>query len=223
MVETKIFIFNPFYENTYILYDETNECVIIDPGCEDVYEEKKLVEFIENHGLKPVHLLNTHCHIDHIFGNKFVADKYGLKLEANPEDSYNIGQADQYAQQFGFQAPGSPSIEIELKEGSVVKFGNSELEVFETPGHSKGHVVFYCRAKDLVIGGDVLFRDSVGRTDLPGGDHQALLNSIWTKLFTLPDQTKVFPGHGPATTIGNEKLNNPFLKAETWANSTGSI
>ncbi|MDQ3072665.1 MAG: MBL fold metallo-hydrolase [Bacteroidota bacterium] len=207
----KLFTFNPFSENTYLLYDDSGECVIVDPGCSNGQEERALDSFIAEKKLQPVLLLNTHCHIDHILGNRFVSDKYGLLLEANAHEESNLRFADVYCQQFGIAPPQSPAIEKFLDEGDKITFGDTELDVLFSPGHSAGHVVFVNPADKCVIGGDVLFRDSIGRTDLPGGDHATLLNSIREKLWTLPDDFVVYPGHGPSTTIGYEKSNNPFL------------
>lgn len=210
-MQIRLFTFNPFYENTYILYDDTKECVIIDPGCWNSEEKEELSDFISRHTLKPVRLLNTHCHIDHIFGNAYVNDKYGLPLEAHKLEEENLRSADVHSSVFGVPPPKSPMMEKYLMEGDTITFGDTSLKVLFTPGHSAGHVVFYDEAEGRVIGGDVLFRESIGRTDLPGGDFGTLINSIKTKLFTLPDDVTVFPGHGPPTTIGYEKAHNPFI------------
>lgn len=211
MIQVKIFTFNPFYENTYILYDETKECVIIDPGCANTKEETELSKWIEENELKPVKLLNTHCHIDHILGNRYVAEKYQLKLEAAKGEEYNITASDVVADMYGMKAPKSPNVEVDLKEGYSVVFGNSKLKVISAPGHSAAHIVFYAEEDELIIGGDVLFRESIGRTDLPGGDFNTLIRSINEKLFILDDKITIYPGHGPSTTIGYEKKHNPFL------------
>ncbi|WP_187261187.1 MBL fold metallo-hydrolase [Pontibacter beigongshangensis] len=203
--------FNPFQENTYLLHDDTKECIVIDPGCYEKQEQQELKQYIAEHGLKVVRLLNTHCHIDHVLGNKFVADTYGVELEIHETDLQTLRSVPVYAPSYGFpmyaeQAPGAF-----LKEGEPVTFGNTELQVFFTPGHAPGHVVFYSEKDKACIGGDVLFRSSIGRTDLPGGDFDTLIRSIHTKMFTLPDDVTVYPGHGPETTIGFEKKHNPFL------------
>jgi hydroxyacylglutathione hydrolase len=210
-MKIKVFTFNLFYENTYVLYDDTKECVIIDPGCSHLAENAELRGFILKEGLKPVKLLNTHCHIDHILGNRFVADTYSLPLEAHTEETDNITNADSYAMMFGMASPNSPEITKWLAEGDVVAFGHTKLEVLFAPGHSPGHIVFYNQEEKVVIGGDVLFKESIGRTDLPGGNYGILMQSIKNKLFTLPDDTVVYPGHGPSTTIGHEKKQNPYL------------
>ncbi|MFT2010317.1 MBL fold metallo-hydrolase [Pontibacter sp. 13R65] len=203
--------FNPFQENTYLLHDDTKECLVIDPGCYDKQEQLELKEYIARHELKVVRLLNTHCHIDHVLGNKFVSDTYGVALEIHEVDLQTLRSVSVYAPSYGFpmyaeQLPGSF-----LKEGDRICFGNTELQVLFAPGHAPGHVVFYNEKEKVCIGGDVLFRNSIGRTDLPGGDFDTLISSIRTKLFTLPDDVTVYPGHGPETTIGFEKKSNPFL------------
>lgn len=211
MITIQGFVFNPFTENTYILYDETKECILIDPGCSNEEERKELVEFIKEENLKPVKLLNTHCHIDHVFGNSFVAKKYNLGLEIHKEDLQVLHSLPQVSHLYGLNAEESVEPSNFLNEGDVVKFGNSSLEIFFTPGHSPGSISFYNKEEKFIIGGDVLFHGSIGRTDLPGGDHETLLNSIREKLFTLADDFTVFSGHGGETTIGFEKKNNPFL------------
>ena len=212
MINIHSFTFNPFEENTYILYDETKECIIIDPGCYEKIEQEKLSDFIKKQELKPVRLLNTHCHLDHVFGNKFVADLYGLELEMNELDLPILQNAPVAAQLYGI-----PNVDISpepakfLNEGDVVEFGNSKLDILFIPGHSPGHIVFYNNDQEFVIGGDVLFYGSIGRTDLPGGDHDTLINNIKEKLFPLGDGFQVYSGHGPTTNIGFERENNPFL------------
>lgn len=211
MISVKFFTFGPFEENTYVLHDETKECIILDPGCYDTNEKRVLAGFIETERLKPVKLLNTHAHIDHMLGNNFVAGKYNLKLEMHQLDVSLLKAAPNYGQMWGIQAEPSPDPEILLKEGDEVTFGNSMLQVIETPGHSEGSISFYSEADRFVIAGDVLFYGSIGRTDLPGGDFDTLIRSIKERLFPLGDDCKVYSGHGPVTTIGFEKENNPFL------------
>jgi hydroxyacylglutathione hydrolase len=211
-MEIKIFTFNLFYENTYVLYDETGQCVIIDPGCSVHTEEAELKNFITDKNLMPVRQLNTHCHIDHVLGNQFVVDTYGLGLEANINESNNLNRAVDYAAVFGLNRPVIPPLSKTLDEGQVIKFGNTSLDILFTPGHSPGHVVFYNKKDRVIIGGDVLFRESIGRTDLPGGNYSELIRSIQEKLFSLDDDITVYPGHGPTTTIGYEKQYNPYLQ-----------
>lgn len=211
MITINTFTYNGFQENTYVLTDETNEAVIIDPGCYSTTEQTELYNFIKNNNLNPVKLLNTHCHIDHILGNNFVATKFGLELYIHQLDLPTLHATTEYGHLYGFTVDKSPEPAHFLKDGDVVKFGNSTLEVIFTPGHAPGHVVFVNHEQRFVINGDVLFRGSIGRTDLPGGNHQTLIDSIKTKLFTLPDDYVVHTGHGPTTTIGYEKKYNPFL------------
>lgn len=211
MITIHSFTFNPFYENSYILSDETGECVIIDPGCHNTDEEQELADFVINNGLKPVKLLNTHCHIDHVFGNQFVSDKWKLGLEIHKSDVQVLNSFPMVCQMYGFAGGTQPEPSHFIEEGDVITFGNSRLEVLFTPGHSPGSVCFYNKEQKFVIGGDVLFQGSIGRTDLPGGDFDTLEKSIRTKLYTLPDDVTVYPGHGPSTTICWEKENNSFI------------
>jgi glyoxylase-like metal-dependent hydrolase (beta-lactamase superfamily II) len=211
MISIQSFTFNPIQENMYILSDETKECVIIDPGCYDDEERSMLADFIEKNGLKPVHLLNTHCHLDHIFGNGFVARKYGLKLEMNKHDQRILDAFAMTCDLYGMSCDPSPQPEVFLEEGDIVKFGNSQLEILFTPGHSPGSITFYNREEKFMIAGDVLFYGSIGRTDLPGGHFQTLIDNIKNKLFPLGDDFKVYSGHGQPTNIGFERKNNPFL------------
>ncbi len=210
MIQVKTFVFNPFAENTYVLHDDTNECIIIDPGCYENYEKKQLSDYVENNGLKVVRLLNTHCHIDHVFGNTFIKNKYGLKLEIHKDDAATLGAVKAYAPSYGFQNFEESTAETFLEEGDIIKFGNSSLEILFVPGHAPGHIVFYNLDQKICIGGDVLFLESIGRTDLPGGDFDTLIKSIHNKMFSLPDETIVYCGHGSSTTIGHEKVYNPF-------------
>jgi len=211
MITVQGFTFNPFDENTYILYDETRECVIIDPGCSSKSEQEEITAFIKEEGLKPVKLLNTHCHIDHVFGNSFIAKKYNLGLEIHKDDLQTLRSLPQVSHLYGLNAEESVEPSNFLSEGEQIKFGHSVLDILFTPGHSPGSICFVSRNDKFVIGGDVLFYGSIGRTDLPGGDHETLLASIREKLFVLDDDFTVFSGHGQDTTIGFEKENNPFL------------
>lgn len=212
MISIKIFTFNAYSENTYVLFDETKECVIIDPGMYEGSEQNELTNFIKKNELKPVLLLNTHCHIDHVFGNKFVFDTYGLKPQFNVGELPVLQAVYSYAPQMGFNRyEVSPEPDTFLPETGSISFGNSSLELIFAPGHSPAHLCFYSKADGFLIGGDVLFYGSIGRTDLPGGNHQQLIQNIKDKLFVLPNETKVYPGHGPSTTIGFEKEHNPFF------------
>ncbi len=205
------FTFNPFQENTYILFDETKECVIIDPGCYEPEEKQELFQFIKNQQLKPVHLLNTHCHIDHVLGNNFVSKAYHLQPEIHPLESAMLEATRSYGSQFGIFIEDPPMPRMNLKDEGKISFGYTTLHLIHTPGHSPGSICFHERDSQTLIGGDVLFQLSIGRTDLPGGDMNTLLRSIREKLFNLDPETKVYPGHGPTTTLAFEKANNPFL------------
>jgi glyoxylase-like metal-dependent hydrolase (beta-lactamase superfamily II) len=195
----------------YIIYDETKECIIIDPGCYFHHEREELVDFVSENNLKPIKLINTHCHLDHICGNKYVAETWGLKLEASFLDEYNLERSIQAGKLYNMPIEPSPPIEVDLKEGDEIRFGNSLLTILFTPGHSAGSLSFYSEEHQILIAGDVLFRMSIGRTDLPGGDFDTLISTIKTKLFILPEETIVYSGHGDETTIGDEMKNNPFL------------
>lgn len=211
MLKIKSFVFSPIQENTYLLYNEFNECIIIDPGCYFPEEQDELKGFITQSALKPRMLLNTHCHLDHVFGNKFVAETYGLTLHLHEKEKTLLDYAPTSGLLYNMPFDNYKGEYIYLKQGDKVNLGADELLVIEAPGHSPGHICFYCEKQHFIISGDVLFNRSIGRTDLPGGDHQILLKNIREKLFTLPDETKVYSGHGPETTILEEKNYNPFL------------
>lgn len=211
MIHIASFTFNPFQENTYVLYDETKECVIIDPGCYSPEERKELAGFIEKEGLKPVKLLNTHCHIDHVFGNHFITEKYKIGLFMNEKDLPVLNSLADVGRMYSLNVELSPEPEDFLNEGDRLSFGNSEMEILFTPGHSPGSICFYHKDQRFVISGDVLFYGSIGRSDFPGGNHETLINSIKDKLFSLGDDVIVYSGHGPETKIGYEKKTNPFL------------
>ncbi len=211
MLQIQSFTFSPIQENTYLLFNEFKQCVIIDPGCYFDAEKETLKEFIETNGLKPAMLLNTHCHLDHVFGNKFIAETYNLTLQLHEKEKSVLSFAPTSGLMYNMPFDNYAGEFIELKEGDIILLDKDELLVIEAPGHSPGSICFYCARQNFVIGGDVLFKRSIGRTDLPGGNHQTLLNNIRQKLFTLPDNTIVYSGHGPATTIGEEKQENPFL------------
>jgi len=213
MLKIKSFEFSPIQENTYILYNEFNECIIIDPGCYYDSEKEVLANFIEKTELKPKMLLNTHCHLDHVFGNKFVAEKYGLTLQLHEKEVQVLQFAPASGLMYNMPFDNYVGSYIFLKPGAALKLGADELEILFTPGHSPASISFYCQKEGFVIAGDVLFKQSIGRTDLPGGDFDTLINSIKTQLFILPDETKVYSGHGPATTIGDEKKFNPYCAA----------
>jgi glyoxylase-like metal-dependent hydrolase (beta-lactamase superfamily II) len=212
MISIKSFTFNSFEENTYVLYDETGECVVIDPGCHLKDEEEELANFISVNNLNPVKLLNTHCHIDHILGNYFVSKKFNLLPEYHRDETRVLESSGYVSQLYQIHLKPSPVAVRFLNEGDTVKFGNSELSVIFTPGHSPGSVTFFNQKEKFMISGDVLFMQSIGRTDLPGGSYEVLMESIIGKLLPLGDEVKVYSGHGPVTTIGAERKLNPFLR-----------
>ena len=211
MLNVQIFTFNPVQENTYLIYNDTGQCCIIDPGCYFANEEQQLTDFITQHHLKPVYLLNTHCHLDHIFGNRFIQKKYDLPLHLHRMEKpvLDAGPESGKAWQMPFD-----NFDGELKfidEGDQIQLGDDRLDVLFVPGHSPGHIAFYSKDGKFILSGDVLFNGSVGRTDLPGGNFTLLEESIKTKLYTLPEDVIVYPGHGDTTTIGDEIKTNPFV------------
>jgi hydroxyacylglutathione hydrolase len=211
MLTVMHFEFSPITENTYILYNESGDCAIIDPGCYHQREEEKLREFIANHHLHPKYLLNTHCHLDHVFGNRFVAETYHLELHLHALEKMVLDYAPEAGSRWNLPFKNYEGALHYLRAGDTISLGTDELSVIEAPGHSPGHICFYCAAQEFVIGGDVLFRGSIGRTDLPGGNQEQLFESIRTQLFTLPASVRVYPGHGESTTIGYELRTNPFF------------
>ncbi len=212
MLKLESLIFNPFSENTFIVYDETNECVVVDPGCTNAAEEDRLFGFIDSHQLKPLMVINTHGHVDHVVGNNAVKRRYGIKVAAHLDMHHDFTQAKRQAVWLGMQPEGDIDLpDIDLQDDQEIKVGNGILEVICTPGHAKGSISLYAPAEGWVITGDALFCRSIGRTDLPGGNFEELRESIRTRLFSLPNETEVFPGHGESTTIGEEKDFNPFV------------
>ncbi|MCW3112298.1 MAG: fold metallo-hydrolase [Segetibacter sp.] len=212
MLTVKIFRLNPVSVNTYILYNDLKEALIIDPGCYIDEERETLQNFIESKGLQPVQLLNTHCHLDHVFGNKWVYETYALELFLHPNEEQVLQFAPQSGKMWGLVFENYEGPLHFLQQDDIVKIGEDSLKVLLAPGHSPGSICFYCEEQKFIIGGDVLFKESIGRTDLPGGNHNALLQSIREQLFVLPDDVVVYPGHGDPTTIGHEKKYNPFLQ-----------
>ncbi len=212
MITVKKFTFNPVAVNAYLLWDESMEAVLIDPACFYPNEELELSRFVEDQGLRIVHLLNTHGHFDHLMGNNFASQKWNLKCEIHSGDAFMTDQAKQHALFFGITMK-NPTSEVELlSEGDLITFGHSELKVIHVPGHSPGGVAFYSEKDKILVVGDILFQGSVGRTDLPGGNHIQLINGIKEKLMILDDAVKVYSGHGEDTTVGWEKRTNPYLK-----------
>jgi hydroxyacylglutathione hydrolase len=212
MLVVKSFTFSPVQENTYVLYNEQKQCCIIDPGCYFPAERDELKTGIEKAGLTPVLLLNTHCHLDHVFGNKFVHDTWGLDLHIHEKEKPVLDFAPLSGERWQLPFDNYEGPLVYLKEGNFIKIGEDSLEIRFTPGHSPGSVSFYSAENGFIIGGDVLFNRSIGRTDLPGGSMETLMESIQTQFFTLPDETKIYSGHGPVTTVGYEKGNNPFVR-----------
>jgi glyoxylase-like metal-dependent hydrolase (beta-lactamase superfamily II) len=212
MLTVKTFTFNPVQENTYLLYNDQGDCCIIDPGCYFDEEKNRLRQAIENAGLRPVLLLNTHCHLDHVFGNQFVADTWGLQPHIHEKERPVLDRAAEAGLRWQLPFVNYTGPVHLLEAGDLVKLGDDSMSVLFTPGHSPGSISFHNAAQHFVIGGDVLFQGSIGRTDLPGGDYDTLIDSIKTQLLPLPDDTIVYSGHGPATTIGRERRNNPFLQ-----------
>jgi glyoxylase-like metal-dependent hydrolase (beta-lactamase superfamily II) len=212
MITVKTFVFNVISVNTYLLYDETKEAVIIDCGCMFAPEEKKLADFIAQNGIQIKRSLCTHHHFDHILGNNFVYQTYGIKPEAHRYEIELLPSIMQQIKSMGARMP-VELLEVEdfLNENEIIRFGESELETLLVPGHSPGSLAYYCRKDSFIVVGDVLFKGSIGRSDLWGGNHEALITAIKDKILSLPDKTIVYPGHGPATTVFKEKLNNPFL------------
>lgn len=213
MLKLESFIFNPFAEKTYVVYDEdTLDCVIIDPGCATSGEENQLFGFVDSHRLKPLMIVNTHGHVDHIVGNEAVKHRYGIKAAAHPNVKNDFVQAKRHAAWLGLKLDGDfPLPDVELADGEIIKVGNSTLEVISTPGHAMGSISLYAQIEGWVFTGDALFCRSIGRTDLPGGNYEQLRTNIIERLFRLPDDTEVFPGHDQSTTIFDEKRFNMYL------------
>jgi glyoxylase-like metal-dependent hydrolase (beta-lactamase superfamily II) len=205
------FVFSPIEVNTYILADKSGDCAILDCGCYNEQEFLRLVEFIETKKLNPVLLLNTHCHLDHIFGNKFIFEKYNLKTHCSKLEESNRENASEHAMYFGLSMATPPEPESYISHQQVITFGSTSLIALLVPGHTGGSLAFYSEKDECVFSGDALFSGSIGRTDLPGGDHQTLIDSIRNNLLSLPSSTIVYPGHGPETTIEKEMKTNPYL------------
>lgn len=211
MINIQAFTFNPsFFENTYLLYDDTQECIVVDPGCFFKEELNEISDFISRKNLKVVKLINTHCHIDHVLGNAYIQNTYKVPLYIHKLDLELFYAVKTYAELYGFGGYQEGEVNGYLEEGQEVTFGNSSLKVLFVPGHAPGHIALYHEEQKFCIGGDVLFDGSIGRTDLPGGNYDTLISSIHNKLFPLPDDVVVYTGHGPSTTIGKEKATNPF-------------
>jgi glyoxylase-like metal-dependent hydrolase (beta-lactamase superfamily II) len=212
-MKIKKFTFNPWQENSYAIYDETGECALLDMGCISKDDQEVLTDFIENNDLDVKYIINTHLHIDHVLGNHFAKNKYNVPLLAHENDEFLLENAQAYAEQIGFKLHNAPpAIDQYINEGDSIKIGRIDINVIHVPGHTPGSVVLYCKDSKALFSGDVLFYESIGRTDLIYGNHATLIKGITGKVLTLPDDTKVYPGHGPETTISHEKCSNPFLK-----------
>lgn len=214
MIKVDHFTFNPLAENTYVLTNEKHDALIIDPGCYFTEEENTLRNFIEKNSIKPIQLLNTHCHLDHVFGNYWVNKNYGLELFMHSGEQAVLDFAPAAGNMYGLNFTNYNSKLHFINEGDKIFLGDDVLEILLTPGHSPASICFYCKAQNFVIGGDVLFNENIGRFDLPGGNEQQLYKSIREKLYVLPDETIVYPGHGETTTIGHEKKYNLFVRLD---------
>lgn len=211
-IQIQSFTFNAMQENTYIVYDETRQCIIIDPGCVEKHEQQDLLQFIAAEQLTPMFLLNTHCHIDHVLGNNFIKNYYKIKLIIHANEHQTLRSVKLYAAMYGYPNYEESEPNMYIAEGENITFGNTKLDILFVPGHSPGHIAFVENVSKNIFAGDVLFYRSIGRTDLPGGNHATLIESISKKLFTLDDNFIVHPGHGPKTNILDEKKFNPYLK-----------
>jgi hydroxyacylglutathione hydrolase len=211
MISIEKFIFNDFQVNTFILWDKTKDCLIVDPGCFTLEEKNNLVKYLNKNKLNPVKIINTHCHVDHVLGNAFIFKNFNIPTAAHKDEQYLLDRVVEFGQMFGFMVERPPGINEYLEENSVVKFGKSKLNILHLPGHSRGSIALYSPDQKFIIAGDVLFYGGIGRTDLPGGNYDTLIKSIKTKILTLPGEVIVYPGHGPSTTVKAETDTNPFL------------
>jgi glyoxylase-like metal-dependent hydrolase (beta-lactamase superfamily II) len=210
-MQVKIFYFNELRVCTYLLWDNTQECVIVDCGCGNENECSRMKKFIADNHLKPILLLNTHGHFDHAMGNAFLVKTYGIKSYIHAGDEKWLLQTAEIAANYGYKVENPPAPSAYLEDGQIIRFGQSQLQVLHTPGHTKGSVCFYASEDNFILSGDLLFQGCIGRTDLPGGDYDEIMESLFKKILPLPESTAVYPGHGPATTIHEEKLTNPFI------------
>ena len=211
-MDIKSFVFNAFYENTYLLSSSNLETLVLDPGCYEDFEKKELTDFIKTNKLKPIAIINTHCHIDHVLGNDYLKKLYNIPLWIPATEKNLLKSVSTYAPTMGIQDYQEAQPDKLLSEKDVITFGSEKLEILYAPGHSEGHLMFYHAADKSLMAGDVIFRESIGRTDLPGGNFKTLQKSIKNQVYTLPEAVKIYPGHGPSTTVGHEKKHNPFVK-----------
>lgn len=212
MIKIQKFVFNPFQVNTYLLYNDDKQAYLIDPACSEKSEQKLLSGFIDENDLRLKAIVNTHCHIDHILGVEYIRNKYNVEFWCSGEEQFLLDNSVAQGEFFGFKIskPGEPDRYI--SEEDVLILGDKEIPIFHIPGHSPGSLAFYLKEEEKIITGDVIFSGSIGRTDLPGGDYQTLVTGIRNKLLGLNADVEILPGHGPSSTIGNEKLTNPFLQ-----------
>lgn len=211
MIKIKSFAVNPFQVNSYIIYDDTLECVIIDAAIYTTREREEFVQFIIDNNLKPTRILSTHCHVDHILGNKFLSEQFNIGCFCHEEDNFLLEGCVEYGSMFGLDVEMPPAVSGFIYDNMNIDFGNSVIQSIHVPGHSPGSICYYNKEAKILITGDVLFDESIGRTDLPGGNYNNLISGIKQKLLVLDEDTKVFPGHGIYTTIKKEKFTNPFL------------
>jgi len=212
MLTIKEFCFNAFQENTFVVYNEKKQAIIVDPGCYTRIEQKILTDFIIQQALTPTLLLNTHCHLDHVFGNNFISEMYGLTALLHPNEQVVLDRLPESAAKWGIPAEAYKGPIQYIQDQEIISFDDDELKVLLTPGHSPGSVCFYHKAQNFILGGDLIFKDSVGRTDFPGCNAQDLIKSIREQIFPLPDSLTIYSGHGPKTTWGREKEHNPYIK-----------
>ncbi|MFI3331388.1 MAG: MBL fold metallo-hydrolase [Rikenellaceae bacterium] len=211
MLKIAVFSFNPFGENTYVLMDDTKECIVVDAGNYSAKEDNALINYIRDNELKPVMALNTHGHVDHILGVSFVKQEFNVPFAMHSDDMSILNSSKEHGAMYGFDVKQIPSVEIDLKDKTEVSFGETVLKIIHTPGHTPGGVCIFVEQQNILITGDTLFKESIGRTDLPGGDYYAIMDSIINKIIPLGDEVKFYPGHGPASSLGHETLNNPFV------------
>ena len=211
MITVKKFVFNDFQENTFVLHDQSGEGLIVDPGCNSTDEREVLISYISEHGIRPLKIINTHAHIDHVLGVSYMASHFSIPFLLHRMDLPLIGRSVEQAIMFGLDLQEAPVANACLEDNEVISLGGSRLRVLHLPGHSPGGIGLWCEAQNFVIVGDVLFSGSIGRTDLPGGDYDTLITSIKNRLLSLNDDCLVYSGHGPETSIGEERVSNPFL------------
>lgn len=211
MIEITTFVFNPFQENTYVVWDSSGECAVVDAGNYSAADDRKLSDFISRNSLRPVVAVNTHGHIDHILGTGYVADTYGVPFALHGEDRFLVDAAPEHARLYGFEAGNIAKPTLDISPERKITFGDTTLEVIHTPGHTPGHVCLFEPHSRTLFTGDTLFRESIGRTDLPGGDYSWIMRSILERILPLGGDVRILPGHGPESTLGHEALYNPFI------------